>query len=75
MLYTNAEAWWYAAMQRESTVSPEEEQVRRKIAQAHNQQNNIHDPDALADQELYILGKMDLREYEAYLLFKHTPKS
>lgn len=62
-------------MQRKSNVSPEEAQVRRKIACSHNRHNNIHDPDVLADQELYILGKMDLREYEAYLLFKHTPKA
>jgi len=75
MSYANAEAWWYAAMQRESTVSANEEQTRRKIAHAHNQLNNIHNPDALADQELYILGKMDLQEYEAYLLFKHSPQA
>ena len=73
MTYVSAEAWWYAAMQRESTVSPEEELARRNKAHAHNQLNGIHDPDALADQELYILGKMDLQEYEAYLLFKHSP--
>ena len=75
MTYQNAEQWWAAAMQRDAEIDPQELLTRRKVAQAHNQQHDIKDPDTLADQELYILGKMDLEEYEAYLVFKHTPKT
>ncbi len=61
-------------MQRDVEISAEELLTRRKVAHAHNQEHTIRDADTLADQELYILGKMDLQEYEAYLLFKHTPR-
>jgi len=74
MTYQNAEEWWYAAMQRQSRINEKEQLTRRKIAQSHNRENNITAPDTLADQELYIQGKMELAEYEAYLLFKHTPE-
>ncbi len=60
-------------MQRESMIDAREIQQRRNLALAHNRRHHIDDPDTLADQELYIQGKMELREYEAYLLFKHTP--
>jgi len=32
----------------------------------------INDADTLADQEIYIQGKMTHEEYQKYLLFKHS---
>ncbi len=59
-------------MQRSSTIGAAESSHRADIAHAHNQQQGISNADALADQQLYIQGKMDLEEYQDYLLFKHT---
>ncbi len=70
--YNTAEDWYNAAMQREPLCTASESIQRQARAEAHNQQENIHDPDSLNDQQLYIQGKMDKDEYQDYLLFKHT---
>jgi len=59
-------------MQRQDGIDKRESEKRRLQADAHNQQHDINDPDVLSDQLLYILGKMDMEEYQAYLLFKHS---
>lgn len=60
-------------MQRGNGVSDAEAISRRKQAEAHYQQESVlPDADTLADHELFILGKMDVQEYEQYLLFKHS---
>lgn len=59
-------------MQRPSTIDAAESEQRRTQADTHNQANGISDPDTLADQKLYILGKMSIEEYQEYLLFKHS---
>ncbi len=74
-LYTSAAAWRRAAMQRSGDWNTAACQQRQKIADAHNQQQGISDADTLADQQLYIQGKMKLEEYQDYLLFKHTNQS
>ena len=59
-------------MQRQSTLSEVEISNRKTMAAAHYAQENITpDAETLADHDLYILGKMDLEEYEQYLLLKH----
>ncbi len=70
--FTNANDWYTAAMQRTSLCKAAESAQRQKQADAHNCEQNIHDADALADQQLYIQGKMDSNEYQNYLLFKHS---
>ncbi len=76
MKYTNANEWREAAMSRETTLSDDEISHRRSLAAKHYAAENIQpDADTLADHELYILGKMDMHEYEQYLLFKHYPDS
>ncbi|MDX8388211.1 MAG: hypothetical protein R8M46_06730 [Ghiorsea sp.] len=75
MKYTNAEEWRDEAMQREGIVAEAEIQQRRHQAEKHyKQEAEQPDTDTLADHELYILGKMELAEYEQYLLFKHSQK-
>ncbi len=60
-------------MQRENGVSEEESARRRALAEAHYAQEGVQpDEDIWADHELYILGKMEIEEYEQYLLFKHS---
>ncbi len=59
-------------MQRPNSVGNAESEKRRAQADAHNKLHPISDPDALIDQQLYILGKMDMEEYQAYLLFKYS---
>ncbi len=59
-------------MQRSTVIDAAESAHRADIAHAHNQQQGISDADTLADQQLYILGKMDIEEYQEYLLFKHS---
>ncbi|RLL53576.1 hypothetical protein D8Y20_05250 [Mariprofundus sp. EBB-1] len=73
--FDNADAWRNAAMQRTSLCDAAESDQRKILADVHNQKEGICDPDVLADQMLYILGKMDVDEYQNYLLFKHTPAS
>jgi len=70
--YDSAHAWRSDAMQRAAGISDAESRRRRKVAHAHNLQEGIHDADTLADQEMYIQGKMSLEEYQRYLLFKHS---
>ncbi len=72
--FATAEEWRAAAMRRPVGVSREEMERRRRIAEAHNREHGITDPDRLADQRLYIEGRMTLEEYEAYLVFKHRPR-
>jgi len=70
--FGNAHDWFSAAMQRASDCDAVESAQRQQLADAHNRQENIHDSDTLADQQLYIQGKMDRDEYQDYLLFKHS---
>lgn len=58
-------------MLRPDGVDSRESEARKKQAEAFNAQHAITDADQLVDQQLYILGKMDLEEYQAYLLLKH----
>jgi len=75
MSYETAEQWRDAAMQRENGVDAEESGRRREMVRRHYlREGSGHDADQLADHELYILGKMELGEYEQYLLFKHGTK-
>lgn len=69
--YSSPKQWRDEAMLRENSVTTDEQSSRLSQAQNHNQLNNITDPDTLMDQQLYVLGKMDLDEYQNYLLFKH----
>ncbi len=70
--YKTADAWRDDAMQRKNGVSEAESVQRRKQAQAHYKHEGMPDADTCADHELFILGKMDIQEYEQYLLFKHS---
>jgi hypothetical protein len=70
--FTNANAWRDAAMQRSSDINVVESNQRRVAADAYNREQGISAPDMLADQQLYIQGKMDIEEYQEYLLFKHS---
>jgi len=70
--YDSANAWRSDAMQRVAGISDAESRQRREIANAHNLKEGIHDADTLADQEMYIQGKMSLEEYQHYLLFKYS---
>ncbi len=70
--YTSANAWRKAAMNRASGIDDAESCQRREIADAHNLKAGINDADTLADQEIYIQGKMTPEEYQKYLLFKHS---
>ncbi len=72
MKYTTAQQWRDAAMQRANGVSEAESERRREIVRQYQlKEGGEADADRLADYELYILGKMDLDEYQQYLLFKH----
>jgi len=62
-------------MRRTIVIDATESDHRADIAQAHNQQLGINDADTLADQQLYIQGKMDMEEYQDYLLLKHCNDS
>jgi len=74
MKYESAEQWHAAAMKRSSSLSNEESGRRRQMVQDFHR-NEGSDPSAeqLRDYELYIQGKMDMEEYQQYLLFKHRP--
>ncbi|OIO71196.1 MAG: hypothetical protein AUJ57_07375 [Zetaproteobacteria bacterium CG1_02_53_45] len=71
-IYANADEWRASAMARADCVSQQEAEIRQNAAELHNRQNDVSDPDTLLDQKLYILGKMDITEYQRYLLFKHA---
>ena len=76
MKYSTADEWRAEAMRRESNISESEITQRRTQALRHYQQEEVMpDADTLADHELFILGKMDMSEYEQYLLLKHSPKT
>jgi len=62
-------------MRRSTVIGAGESNHRAGVADAHNQQLGISDADTLADQQLYIQGKMDMEEYQNYLLFKHANPS
>ena len=72
MKYETAEQWHDAAMGRDCGVDEAESERRRKMVQNYHLQEGV-EPDAerLADYELYILEKMDIEEYQQYLLFKY----
>jgi len=71
--FATASEWRNTARQRDCSIDALESARRRSLAAAHNSEHGITDADTLADQELYILGKMELQEYQDYLLFKHSP--
>ena len=62
-------------MQRPDGIEVAISEQRALQAAAYNKQHRISDPEQLLDQQLYIRGKMDIQEYEAYLLFKHSQQS
>ena len=59
-------------MQRSSDINVTESNQRKAAADEYNRQHGISAPDILADQQLYIQGKMDIEEYQKYLLLKHS---
>jgi len=71
--YKTAQAWKASAMQRAQGVSDAELERRSEIARNHIDQ---HDEGSSAemweDYMLYITGRMEIEEYQAYLLFKHS---
>jgi len=69
--YATPDAWRRDAMRRPSAIDAAESDRRRQVAVAHNRSQGNVDADTLADQQLYIQGKMDIEEYQRYLLFKH----
>ncbi len=71
--YASPDEWRAAAMARPDGVDARVQRRRRRWAARHNAEHGVCEPDALADQELYIRGKMSREEYEAYLVFKHAP--
>ena len=73
MDYKTADEWRKAAMKRVNGVDEHESVRRREIVQLHQLQSGAEvDADTLADYELHILGKMDIKEYQDYLFFKHS---
>jgi hypothetical protein len=63
-------------MQRDNTVDEAESMRRRNRVRSHHLASGIEpDADQLADYELYIQGKMEMDEYQQYLLFKHAGAS
>jgi len=69
--YATPDVWREAAMARPNGVDDLEAARRRSIARRHYGSEGKPDADTLADHELYILGKMNLDEYQEYLVFKH----
>ena len=70
MPYATPDAWRAAALARAMGVDAAEQWRRRETASAHHRQFGLPDAEALADQELFIRGLMDLDEYCDYLLFR-----
>ena len=73
MAYKTAQAWKTAAMQRpqgvdDGEMARREGQARKHVLQEGKEPNG----DIWEDYMLYIMGKMDLQEYQAYLLLKHS---
>jgi hypothetical protein len=72
MQQKKAQQWYEQAMLRPNGVSEEESERRRQMVQAHHRAEGTEpDCERAADYELYILGKMDIEEYQQYLLFKY----
>jgi len=72
MEQNKAQEWYDQAMLRPNGVSEEESELRRQMVIKHHAAAGTEpDRETLADYELYILGKMDIEEYQQYLLFKH----
>jgi len=70
--YTTAQIWKDEAMRRANGVDEVESERRRDMVRQHQLQEGVEiNAESLADYELYILGKMDMDEYQQYLLFKH----
>jgi len=73
MAYKTAQAWKEAAMQRPQGVDDAEAGRREAQARKHVLQEGKQPVgDVWEDYMLYIMGKMDLEEYQAYLLFKYS---
>jgi hypothetical protein len=73
MDYRTADEWREAAMKRANGVDEGESGRRRKMLQLHQLEGGVEaDADARADYELYILGKMEIEEYQKYLFLKHS---
>jgi hypothetical protein len=73
MDYRTADEWREAAMKRANGVDEDESGRRRKMLQLHQLEGGVEaDADARADYELYILGKMEIEEYQKYLFLKHS---
>lgn len=70
--FRDAKAWYDHAMQQPSKITQHESEQRAALAREHNQREGIVDPDVLADQQLYIKGKLTRDEYEQYLLLKYS---
>lgn len=70
MPYATPDDWRAAALRRPPGVDAIEQRRRRDIAEAHHRRHGMPDARALADQELYIQGRMTFEEYRDYLLFR-----
>ena len=71
--FETPEAWRKAAMLRKNGVDAPESERRRAMVNAHHaQEGTVPDVEQMADYELYIHGKMEVDEYQQYLLFKHS---
>ncbi len=70
MDYKTADEWREAAMKRANGVDEDESGRRREMVQLHQLESGV-EADARADYELYILGKMEIEEYQQYLFLKH----
>jgi len=64
------QSWYTQAMARPGSIDRAEIELRKATAAAFNRQHGIVDADRLADQELYIQGKMEIEEYSRYLACK-----
>jgi len=76
MDYKTADEWRKAAMKRANGVDEAESGRRRKMVQLHQLQDGVEaDAGDQSDYELYILGKMEIEEYQQYLFLKHSKAS
>ena len=73
--FADADAWYTHAMQQPSMISAAESARRAAHAAAHNRLHGIDDAELLADQQLYIQGKLTLEMYQRYLLLKYGAQS
>ena len=76
MDYKTADEWREAAMKRANGVDEDKSGRRREQVRLHQLEGGVEaDADTRADYELYILGKMELEEYQKYLFLKHSKAS